>query len=940
MPRIQRLLLFSWLIAAQVSYGQTYWQQQLRYNIDVTLKDDDHTLDGFLQLSYSNRSPDTLTYLWFHLWPNAYKNDRTAFSEQLLENGRTDFYFSKKNDRGYINQLDFRVRQMTCKLEDHPQYIDVVKVILPHALLPGDSVIITTPFHVQLPSNFSRGGHKGNSYQITQWYPKPAVYDAQGWHPMPYLDQGEFYSEFGDYKVQITLPENYVVAAPGTLLNTNERQWLLQKAAKKPMPAIAPAKPAGKNIVTTTPPKKTVRPRSKTINYVLENAVDFAWFADTSFIVNNDTVQLTSGKTIELFSFYPATEMKTWKKSIQHMKDAIRFRSNVLGDFPYTSMTAVYAPMGFPGGMEYPGITSISASSDDRTLDVVIQHEIGHNWFQAALASNERDFPWIDEGMNTYYDHRYENEKYPGINASKKGFSTNHLNDLLLGSLIAMRKDQPIATTAPSFTPLNYQMVAYHKTARWMEKIEKQLGTLQFDSCMRSYYSSWKFKHPQPDDFFSSLEKTSGYSLTAFRDAITEIHSPAYTGAGKKKLRPQFAWGPVRDTNDYPVSFIPVPGFNQYDGLMAGIAVSNFNFPPQPIRFLLAPQFALRSKQWNGLARISYDRFLGRASRHLQVSVSAMKYSDRLGTDSSGYRINSSFFKIVPSARFWLTEPSPRSSRERWIEWKTYLIGEQGFSYVRRSTDSLFFPTKSTTRNRYIQQLTFRTADYRTLYPYEFQLQWQQGRDFYRFNASGRYYFNYAAGGGLSVRGFAAKFGYIGAKSIYKTFATTAYQPKLTAFRGNEDYTYSNIFLGRNETDGLAGQQVMMRDGDLKIRTDLFMGLQGRSDNWVASVNLNSTLPVALLPPGNPLRLFLDVGTYAEGWDRKSEQPRFLYVGGLQISLLKNVVNVYVPLLYSKLFADNLRSVPEENKFLRKISFSIDIQHLNLRRLSQNQLPF
>ena len=198
------LLLFS-----SVSYCQenNYWQQQVNYNINVSLNDTTKSLDGNITLNYTNNSSDTLSYIWFHLWPNAYKNDQSAFSDQLLENSRTDFYFSNDQQKGYINQINFSVDGKIASFENHLKYQDVVKLLLPSPLLPGNSTSITTPFHVKLPYNFSRGGYHDDSYQITQWYPKPAVYDRFGWHEMPYLDQGEFYSEFGTYDVTITTPK-------------------------------------------------------------------------------------------------------------------------------------------------------------------------------------------------------------------------------------------------------------------------------------------------------------------------------------------------------------------------------------------------------------------------------------------------------------------------------------------------------------------------------------------------------------------------------------------------------------------------------------------------------------------------------------------------------------------------------------------------------------
>ncbi|HVW62750.1 MAG TPA: hypothetical protein VHC48_22015, partial [Puia sp.] len=158
---MRRLLAISLLLIAHSSQliAQQYWQQKVDYIIDVSLNDVEHTLDGFVKMQYTNNSPDTLPWIWIHCWPNAYKNDRTAFSEQMLENGHTNFYFSDKDRKGYINRLDFRIDGEAARMEDHPRYIDIIKIILPHPLPPGRTALITTPFHEQLPFNFSRGGH-------------------------------------------------------------------------------------------------------------------------------------------------------------------------------------------------------------------------------------------------------------------------------------------------------------------------------------------------------------------------------------------------------------------------------------------------------------------------------------------------------------------------------------------------------------------------------------------------------------------------------------------------------------------------------------------------------------------------------------------------------------------------------------------------------------
>ncbi|SVC09595.1 uncharacterized protein METZ01_LOCUS262449, partial [marine metagenome] len=219
---------FLLLINISLLFGaKDYFQQHVAYTIEVTLDDSAHTLHANEKIIYTNNSPDTLQFIWFHLWPNAYKNTETAFAKQGERFLSTRFLFSDEEDRGYIDSLDFSVDGVDAKWDYHSEWIDVAKVELPVKLAPGGQTVIETPFFVKLPEVFSRLGHTGKHYEITQWYPKPAVYDHLGWHPMPYLDMGEFYSEFGSFDVKITLPENYRIMATGDLIDGEEEYaWL------------------------------------------------------------------------------------------------------------------------------------------------------------------------------------------------------------------------------------------------------------------------------------------------------------------------------------------------------------------------------------------------------------------------------------------------------------------------------------------------------------------------------------------------------------------------------------------------------------------------------------------------------------------------------------------------------------------------------------------
>ena len=214
------------------AFSQQYFQQKVNYSIDVTLNDKRHELSAFEKVEYFNNSQDTLRFLYFHLWPNAYSNNTTDLAKQLFTKKGKQRLFNDPQLRGSIDSLNFKVDNKEVVWYLLPNQPDICKITLNKPLYPGQSILISTPFHVNIPKGVtSRLGHIGESYQISQWYPKPAVYDKTGWHQMPYLDQGEFYSEFGSFDVRITLPENYTVGASGDLQTKLEVERLNKLAA-------------------------------------------------------------------------------------------------------------------------------------------------------------------------------------------------------------------------------------------------------------------------------------------------------------------------------------------------------------------------------------------------------------------------------------------------------------------------------------------------------------------------------------------------------------------------------------------------------------------------------------------------------------------------------------------------------------------------------------
>ncbi len=519
MKRIFPILCFFHL--ARVIAQKPYFQQQVDTKIVVALNDTHHVLRGQCDLTYHNNAPEALTFIWIHLWANAYASKTTAFAEQQLRNGETEFYFTPPSKMGYIRDLNFTVDGKSVEIEPHPIHADIIKLKLKTPLPTGATCTISTPFKIKIPQYVSRLGHQGQSYQISQWFPKPAVLDVKGWHPMPYLGQGEFYSEFGDYDVSITLPENYVVAATGELQNESEKIFLNQKVENaNQLIAQFKNKPF---VVSDTFPKSSAR--LKTIQYKATKIHDFAWFADKRFQVQRSNVLLKKGQKVATWVLFTHERSDLWQNAIEYVDKAVRFRSEVLGEYPYAHATALHnhTPS---SGMEYPMITLLGYMDNAKNLEQTIEHEVGHNWFYGILANNEREHAWMDEGLNSYYDRRY-NKLYqiedrisdfaPAFMAKKTDYTGNELVHLYLEHRL---RTQPPAIPSEDMTNLNYWMGAYDKPAMAFGVLEKYLGTPLMDKAMQTYYEKWKFKHPQPADLRAILENVSGKNLSWLFDDL------------------------------------------------------------------------------------------------------------------------------------------------------------------------------------------------------------------------------------------------------------------------------------------------------------------------------------------------------------------------------------------------------------------------------------
>ncbi|GAB4143589.1 MAG: hypothetical protein Fur0041_18670 [Bacteroidia bacterium] len=520
---MKKILLSASLLLGISAFAQKpYFQQFVKYNIQVKLNDQKHELTAFETIEYTNNSSDQLTFIYMHLWPNAYKNNHTAMGKQVTENGELFFYYAKEEDRGYIDSLDFKVDGQPVKMEPDPKNPDICKIILNQPLNPGEKITISTPFHVKIPSGkISRLGHIDQQYQITQWYPKPAVYDRNGWNPIPYLDQGEFYSEFGTYDVSITLPKNYVLGATGDIQNNPEEIEFLNNKVKET------------EAIKSFDKKELAYPASsnewKTVTFHQENVHDFAWFCDKRYHVLKGEVELPHSKRkVTTWVMFTNQYADLWVNSIPYMNDAIYYYSLWNGDYQYNHATAVDGALSAGGGMEYPNITVIGGVGNAFTLETVIMHEVGHNWFYGMLGSNERVHPWMDEGINSANELRYIETKYPKRRLienemAAKAFDLSRYKQKaqyyqLYAFSARQDLDQPCEMHSADYTSINYGAIVYSKTATCFDYLRGYLGDSLYDKCFRTYFDRWHFKHPMPEDIRATFEEVSGKNLSWFFD--------------------------------------------------------------------------------------------------------------------------------------------------------------------------------------------------------------------------------------------------------------------------------------------------------------------------------------------------------------------------------------------------------------------------------------
>lgn len=498
--------------------GPKYWQNRANYTINVALDTASKTISGTVSILYINNSPDALQYLWLQLDQNTYKKE-----------ARSNF-FTGRVPRPDQHTTGYTIESVALDYGDLLEKVPYVitdtrmQVRLPHALGKG-SIKLRINYHYTIPGDFGNRTDyvktkNGTIYEIAQWFPRMCVYDdSRGWDTLPFLGAGEFYLDYGDFDYQVTVPWDMIVAGSGELLNPKE------VLTAKQIARLDAARASDKTVMirtlaeVTDPASRPVNKGTLTWHYKMINTRDVAFGASKAYVWDAARVNLPGGKKSLAMSVYPAESVgpNAWDRATEYLKKSIEYFSEKWFVYPYP---VAINEAGIAGGMEYPGIVFDGITDKGNELYWVTAHEIGHNWFPMIVGSDERRFGWMDEGFNTFIDIYASEEFNKGEYAPKRDGEYAPGGGNPADEIIPILNDpaSPPIMTAADATPEKYRHpLVYFKPAFGLVLLREQiLGKDRFDYAFRNYIAKWAFKHPQPDDFFRSMESGAGEDLSWF----------------------------------------------------------------------------------------------------------------------------------------------------------------------------------------------------------------------------------------------------------------------------------------------------------------------------------------------------------------------------------------------------------------------------------------
>ncbi|MCT8339320.1 M1 family metallopeptidase [Flavobacteriaceae bacterium TK19130] len=474
----------------------SYWQQKVDYEMEIDMDVETYQYDGKQKLVYTNNSPETLDRVFYHLYFNAFQpgSEMDVRSRTIADpDGRVGDRISKlsPSEIGYIKPS--KLTQDGKKLE-YEVVGTVLEVTLNKPIQPGESSTFKMEWEAQVPVQIRRSGRnneEGVALSMTQWYPKMAEYDFQGWHADPYIGR-EFHSVWGDFDVKLTIDADYTVGGTGYLQNPEE-------------------------VGHGYGPKglKNMKPKNGkyTWHFKAPNVHDFTWAADDEYI--HDTYEGPNGVTLHFLYKNNPEIIENWKNLQPKTAELMKFFNEHIGEYPYKQYSVI---QGGDGGMEYGMCTLITGERKFGSLVGVTAHELAHSWFQFLLATNEAKHEWMDEGFTSYISAKAMNEVMDENSPNPFSGSYRGYNYLATSG-----QEQPLSTHADRYaTNRNYGISAYSKGAVFMAQLGYVIGEENLQKTLNRYFDEWAFKHPTPNDFIRVAEKVSGFELDWYLTDFTQ----------------------------------------------------------------------------------------------------------------------------------------------------------------------------------------------------------------------------------------------------------------------------------------------------------------------------------------------------------------------------------------------------------------------------------
>jgi hypothetical protein len=484
--KISYLSLFI-LLSTAVFGQQDRWQQRAEYKMDVKMDVETHRFTGTQKLVYYNNSPDTLIQVYYHLFfnafqPNSMMDTRSRTISDPDSRVKDRIYKLSKDEIGYqkVTSLTQNGKATQFQVEG-----TILEVRLAKPIMPKSKTTFEMEFNGQVPIQIRRSGRDNKediSYSMSQWYPKMSEYDFQGWHANPYIGR-EFHGVWGDFDVKITIDSKYVVGGSGYLQNADKIGHGYQKEGIK--------------VSHKTP--------ELTWHFKAPNVHDFMWAADPDYI--HKKVQVPNGPEVHFFYDKNTANIEAWEKVPEFVVKAFQYLNVNFGKYPYKQFSVV---QGGDGGMEYAMSTLVTGDRSLNSLLGVTVHEMIHSWYQGVLASNESLFPWMDEGFTTFASAAtmHNIKESPADENPHGGSYRGYYYQAKSG------QEEPLRTHADHYkTNRSHGINSYSKGSVLVNQLGYVIGEENLMIGMRRYFNTWKFKHPNSNDFMRIMEKVSGIEL-------------------------------------------------------------------------------------------------------------------------------------------------------------------------------------------------------------------------------------------------------------------------------------------------------------------------------------------------------------------------------------------------------------------------------------------